>query len=403
MNTPNPNDTSAANSQAPQRPAAHNGARRLGLLILVIVVVLAGIVYGVYWFINARHFESTDDAYVNGDVVQISSEQPGTVMAVHVDDTQTVAAGAPLVDLDPADADVAMANAEAELARTVRQVRGLFAQGAQLRAQIDQRETALRTAESDLQRRQGLLADGAISGEELSHAGDTVTATRAAVAAAREQLAQTDAQTQGTRIDSHPQVLAAAAAVRSAALAQHRTRLVAPLAGVIAKRSVQVGQRIAPGTPLLAVVPLDDVWIDANFKEVQLAHMRIGQPVSVRADLYGNDVEFHGRLVGVGAGSGSAFALLPAQNASGNWIKIVQRVPVRILLDPQQLKSHPLRIGLSAHVRVDVRDGSAASAASAIRNTPQPVQASVGDDPAIEALITQMIAQNSGPQTGEQP
>jgi membrane fusion protein (multidrug efflux system) len=151
------------------------------------------------------------------------------------------------------------------------------------------------------------------------------------------------------------------------------------------------------------VVPLDDVWIDANFKEVQLAHMRIGQPVSVRADLYGNDVEFHGRLVGVGAGSGSAFALLPAQNASGNWIKIVQRVPVRILLDPQQLKSHPLRIGLSAHVRVDVRDGSAASAASAIRNTPQPVQASVGDDPAIEALITQIIAQNSGPQTGEQP
>jgi membrane fusion protein, multidrug efflux system len=402
MNTPNP-QTSAANPEAPEHGARHNGARRLGLLMLGIVVVLAGLVYGVYWFVNARHFESTDDAYVNGDVVQISSEQPGTVLVVHVDDTQTVAAGTPLVDLDPADAEVAMANAEAELARTVRQVRGLFAQGAQLRAQIDQRESALRTAESDLQRRQGLLADGAISGEELSHARDNVTAMRAAVAAAREQLAQTDAQTQGTRIESHPQVLATAAAVRNAALALHRTRLMAPVAGVIAKRSVQVGQRIAPGTPLLAVVPLDDVWIDANFKEVQLAHMRTGQPVSVRADLYGNDVEFHGRLVGVGAGSGSAFALLPAQNASGNWIKIVQRVPVRVLLDVQELKAHPLRIGLSAHVRVDVRDSSASTAASAVRNTPQPVQASVGDDPAIEALIARIIAANSGPQTGAQP
>src|ERR1039458_6265910 len=353
MNTPTP-QTAAPNSAAPKS----NGGRRLGLLILASLVLLGGLVYGVYWFINARHFETTDDAYVNGDVVQVSSQQPGTVLAVHVDDTQTVAAGTALVELDPADADVAMSNAEAELARSVRQVRGLFAQGAQLSAQIDQRESALRTAESDLKRRQGLLDDGAISGEELSHARDNVISMRAAVAAAREQLAQTFAQTQGTRIDNHPQVLAAAAAGRNAALAVRRTKLVAPVGGVIAKRSVEVGQRIAPGTPLLAVVPLDDVWIDANFKEVQLSHMRTGQPVIVRADLYGSEVEFHGRLVGVGAGSGSAFALLPAQNASGNWIKIVQRVPVRILLDPQELKSHPLRIGLSATVTVDTTDRS---------------------------------------------
>ena len=378
-------------------PHPHNGARRLWLLLLTAIVLLGGLAYAVYWYTSARYFETTDDAYVNGDVVQISSQEPGTVLEVHVDDTQSVTAGAPLVDLDPADAEVAMANAEAELARSVRQVRGLFAQGAQLRAQIDQRESALRTAESDLQRRQGLLADGAISGEELSHARDNVIAMRAAVAAAREQLAQTFAQTQGTRIDNHPQVLASAAAVRNAALALHRTKLVAPVGGVIAKRSVQVGQRIAPGTPLLAVVPLDDLWIDANFKEVQLSHMHNGEPVTVRADLYGGAVEFHGRLVGLGAGSGSAFALLPAQNASGNWIKIVQRVTVRILLDPQELKSHPLRLGLSVRVRVDVRDSSSAAQDTPMRNTPQPVQASVGEDPAVEALIARIITENSGP------
>ena len=393
MNTPTPQPA----------PHPHNGARRLWLLILAVVVLLAAVGYGVYWFGHARYFESTDDAYVNGDVVQISSQEPGTVLAVHVDDTQTVAAGAPLVELDPADAKVATANAEAELARSVREVRGLFAQGAQLRAQIQQREAALRTAESDLQRRQGLLADGAISGEELSHAQDTVVAMRASVAAAREQLAQTFAQTQGTRIDNHPQVLAAAAAVRNAALALRRTQLVAPVGGVIAKRNVQVGQRIAAGTPLLAVVPLDDLWIDANFKEVQLSHMHSAEPVTVRADLYGSAVEFHGRLVGLGAGSGSAFALLPAQNASGNWIKIVQRVPVRILLDPQELKSHPLRLGLSVHVRVDLRSSPSAPEDGVVRNTPQPVQASVGDDPAVETRIAQIIADNSGTIADTQP
>ena len=389
MNNPDP-----VASHPPVRQT--NGKRRLGLALLALVVLLGSAAYAVYWFGYVRHFETTDDAYVNGDVVQVSSQEPGTVLAVHVDDTQQVAAGAPLVDLDPADAEVAMSNAEAELARTVRLVRGLFAQVAQLQAQIDERESALATAESDLTRRQGLLTDGAISGEELSHARDNVISVRAAVAAARQQLAQTLAQTQGTRIENHPQVLAAAAAVRNAALALRRAKLVAPVAGLIAKRNVQVGQRIAAGTPLLAVVPLDDVWIDANFKEVQLARMRPGQPVTVNVDVYGGDVNFHGHLVGVGAGSGSAFALLPAQNASGNWIKIVQRVPVRILLDPQDLKAHPLRIGLSAHVRVDLRDTANVVVTGAVRNTPQPVQASVGDDPAVEALIARIIAENSG-------
>jgi membrane fusion protein, multidrug efflux system len=375
--------------------------RRLGLWSLGAVVVLCGAGYLAYWLLNGRYFESTDDAYVNGDVVQITSEIPGTVIALNADDTQPVTAGQTLLQLDPADAKIAEANAEADLARAVRQVRGLFAQSSELRAQIDQREQSARTADDDLKRRGGLIQDGAISAEELSHARDAVTSTRANLAAARQQLSQTVAQIDGTTIADHPQVQAAAAAVRNAALALHRTELVSPVTGLIAKRSVQVGQRVAAGTPLLAVVPLDDVWIDANFKEVQLERMRTGQPVSVHTDFYGRDVTYHGRLVGIAAGSGSAFALLPSQNASGNWIKIVQRVPVRILLDPSELKAHPLRVGLSAQVRVDLHDTSGPLMTTTVRNVPQPKQASAGDNPGVDERILAIIADNAGPKAHE--
>jgi membrane fusion protein (multidrug efflux system) len=359
------------------------------------------LVYLGYWFLDGRYYESTDDAYVNGDVVQITSEIPGTVLGLNVDDTQLVHAGQPLLELDPADAKIAVANAEADLARAVRQVRGLFAQGKELRAQIEQREQAERTADDDLKRRGGLVADGAISAEELSHARDAVTTTRANVAAARQQLSQTTAQIDGTTIADHPQVLAAAAAVRNAALALHRTELTSPVSGVIARRTVQVGQRVAAGTPLLAVVPLDAVWVDANFKEGQLERMRAGQPVTLHTDLYGGDVTYHGHLVGIAAGSGNAFALLPSQNASGNWIKIVQRLPVRILLDPAELKTHPLRVGLSTTVRVDLHDASGPLVTTAVRNLPQPTQASAGNDPAVDARISALIADNAGPKAHE--
>jgi membrane fusion protein (multidrug efflux system) len=225
-----------------------------------------------------------------------------------------------------------------------------------------------------------------------------VTTARASVLAARQQLSETVAQIDGTTITDHPAVLAAAAAVRNAALAVHRTELIAPTGGMIAKRSVQVGQRVAPGTPLLAVVPLDAVWIDANFKEVQLARMRTGQPVTVRTDLYGGTVTYHGHVVGIAAGSGNAFALLPAQNASGNWIKIVQRVPVRILLDPRELEQHPLRVGLSAAVKVDLHDTSGPLMTTAVRNAAQPVQPSAGADPTVDARIAAIIADNAGSQ-----
>jgi membrane fusion protein, multidrug efflux system len=397
MNSNDSNNTSP--STTPARPAGR--ARRLGLFGLGAVVLLSGLIYGGYWFFDARYFESTDDGYVNGDVVQVTSEIPGTVLSLNVDDTQFVTAGQPLLTLDPADAKIAEENAEADLARAVRQVRGLFAQGQELRAQITQREQAARTADDDLQRRGTLIADGAISAEELSHARDAVTTTRANVAAAREQLSQTVAQIDGTTIANHPQVLAAAAKVRNAALALHRTELTSSVSGVIAKRSVQVGQRVDAGTPLLAVIPLENVWVDANFKEVQLERMRAGQPVTVRTDLYGHQVTYHGRVAGIAAGSGNAFALLPSQNASGNWIKIVQRVPVRILLDPQELKAHPLRIGLSTTVRVDLHNASGPLMSTAVRNVPLPRQLSAGDDPGVDTLIASIIADNAGPRAHE--
>jgi membrane fusion protein, multidrug efflux system len=395
----NTQESSAASETHPTESPGR--ARRLGLFGLAAVVALCGLGYLGYWLLDGRYYESTDDAYVNGDVIQVTSEIPGTVVALYVDDTEPVHAGQRLLELDPADAKIAEANAEADLARAVRQVRGLFAQGKELHAQIQQREQAERTADDDLKRRGGLLADGAISAEELSHARDAVTTTRANVSAARQQLSQTIAQIDGTTIADHPQVLAAAAAVRNADLALHRTELTSPATGMIAKRSVQVGQRVAAGTPLLAVVPLDDVWIDANFKEGQLERMRTGQPVSVHTDLYGHRVVYHGHLVGIAAGSGNAFALLPSQNASGNWIKIVQRLPVRILLDPKELKAHPLRVGLSTSVRVDLHDTSGPLMTTAVRNVAQPTQASAGDDPAVDERIAAIIADNAGPRAHE--
>jgi len=370
--------------------------RRHGLMALGLLAILAGVGYGSYWFLSARFYESTDDAYVNDDLVQITSEVPGTVMVLSVDDTQGVRRGQTLLELDPADAEVARSNAEARLAGTVRQVRTLFATAEQLRARIIDREIVLRRAQDDYHRRSNLLQDGAVSAEELSHAQDNIVQIRANLAEAREQLKATTVQIDGTTVKNHPQVLAAEAAVRDAALALRRTHISAPVAGVVARRSVQVGQRVAAGTPLMAVVPLSYVWVDANFKEVQLKDMRVGQPVEVRADVYGGSVKYHGKLVGLSAGSGSAFALLPAQNASGNWIKIVQRVPVRIALDPKELSAHPLRVGLSTTVKVDVRNTSGALVASEVRAEPIPAQASRGDDPDVEARIARILAANEG-------
>ena len=373
-------------------PAASTRGRNFKILAGVVAICAVG--YASYWYLYARHFESTDDCYVDGDVVQITTEIPGTVIQLHADDTQSVARGQALLELDPADAEVSVSNAEANLARAVRTVRALFAQADQLRAEIRDREVELQQAEQDHERRTTLLSDGAVSSEEFHHTQDRVTEVRASLTAAQEQLKETTAQIDRTTIPTHPQVLAAIAAVRDASLALRRTRITAPVPGVVAQRSVQVGQRVAAGTPLMGIVPLDAVWVDANFKEVQLREMRVGQPVTLRADMYGGAAEYHGKLVGLSAGSGTAFALLPAQNASGNWIKIVQRLPVRVALDPSELREHPLRIGLSVTARVDIRDTSGPLVSKQVRQIPIPSQASLANDPEEDARIAQIIREN---------
>jgi membrane fusion protein (multidrug efflux system) len=338
---------------------AANGARKRWLAIVLGAFALVGVAYGVYWALVLRYEQTTDDAYVSGNVVQITPQIAGTVVRIAAEDTQFVKAGETLVELDPSDAKIALEQADAKLAKTVRDVRGIFATTAQLDATVDMRSADLARATEDLGRRERLARSGAVSGEELQHARDAVASAKAALIAAQQQLAANQARIDGTTLDNHPDVLAAAARVHDAYLDVARTALPAPVSGYVAKRAVQLGQRVAPGAPLMAIVPLDRVWVDANFKEPQLATMRIGQPVTLHADLYGGKVEYHGKVAGFGAGTGSAFALLPAQNATGNWIKIVQRVPVRIALDPDELTAHPLQIGLSMQVEVDTheRDG----------------------------------------------
>jgi membrane fusion protein, multidrug efflux system len=319
-------------------------------------VLLIGAAYTLYWATVLRYRQTTDDAYVNGNVVQITPQISGTVVSIGADDTQFVKAGQTLVRLDPADAKVALDQAEAQLARTVRDVRNVFAVSGQLRAAVQLRQSDLDMAQKDLARRERLSSSGAISNEELTHARDAVRGAQAGLLSAQQQLAANQARIDGTTLEDHPDVKSASANVRNAYLNYSRTELPAPVSGFVARRNVQLGQRVSPGSPLMAVVPLDQVWVDANFKEPQLARMRVGQSVDLTADLYGGNVTYHGKVSGFGAGTGSAFALLPAQNATGNWIKIVQRVPVRIALDPHEMAQHPLQIGLSMKVEVGVRN-----------------------------------------------
>ena len=350
----NETQTQAQTSSA----SAMQGKRKRWLAIVIGAFALIGVAYATYWAIALRYLQSTDDAYVNGNVVQITPQISGTVVAIGADDTQFVQAGQTLVQLDQADAKVALDQAEAQLAKTVREVRGLFATSAQLQAIAAMRQSDLAKSNEDLTRRERLAGSGAISGEELQHAREATNSARAALLAAQQEFAANRARVDRTTVDNHPDVLNAAAHVRDAYLTYARTAMPAPVSGFVAKRAVQLGQRVSPGAPLMAIVPLDQVWIDANFKEPQLVGIRVGQPVKLTADLYGGKVAYHGKVAGFGAGTGSAFALLPAQNATGNWIKIVQRVPVRIALDPMELAAHPLQIGLSMQAEVDTHERS---------------------------------------------
>ncbi|MBN8894586.1 MAG: efflux RND transporter periplasmic adaptor subunit [Rhodanobacter sp.] len=348
-------------SKAESRPPLPAPKKSRGALLraLGVVVLLAAIGWGLWYFLEGRWYESTDDAYVNGNVVQITPQVPGTVVSIGADDGNLVHAGDVLVKLDPSDADVALAEAKANLALTVRKVRGLYSSVSGAHADVAASQTAVAKARSDYERRVALAKSGAISTEELAHARDALTTAQNALITAQQQYQTSKVLVDDTVVASHPDVQVAAAQLRAAYLADARTQLLAPVDGYVAKRSVQVGQRVQPGTPLMAVVPLHQVWIDANFKETQLTDMRIGQPVEIESDVYGGAVSYTGKVESLGIGTGSAFSLLPAQNATGNWIKIVQRIPVRVVFtDPKQLEQHPLRLGMSLNVDVNLHDRS---------------------------------------------
>ncbi len=340
-------------------PAPANGNRRKVLLLIALIFVVLGALWGAYWVLVLAKRERTDDSYVNGNKVVISAQVSGTVIAVLADDTQLVKAGQVLVRLDPIDAQIGLARTASALAQAVRQVRQEKETAEQYDSIIETRRLELARAEADLAKREPLLADHAIAPEEVRHARESVELARAALTQAVRQSASSHALVDGTAVEENPAVLQAKTAYRDAWIAAQRNAVVAPVTGYVAERGVQLGQHIQAGQALMTVIPLDSLWVDANFKEVQLRHIRIGQPAQVRSDLYGGSYVFHGHVEGMSAGTGAAFSLLPPQNASGNWIKVVQRVPVRIQIDDADLARSPLRVGLSATVTVDttLRDG----------------------------------------------
>lgn len=357
--------------------------RTRGFLTLAGVVGAAALAFGFYWVSYASHIVSTDNAYAAVEVAQVTPAVGGTIRDVRVIDTQAVRKGDVLIVIDDTDARLALAQAEAEYQRAIRRVRGMIATDSSLSAQISARDAdrsqaaaQLSAAQSDfdraqidLKRRQALAGTGSVSGEELTRAQNAFATAEARLTAARAQAAQAEANrttAQGSReankvmidnssVGTNPEVLLARARRDRAQVDLERTVVRAPVDGVVAQRHAEIGQRINEGTPLMAVVPLTQIHVDANFKEVQLDKVRMGQPATLTADLYGSKVEYHGKVTGLSAGTGAAFSLIPAQNATGNWIKVVQRVPVRIAIDPAELARHPLQVGLSMQVTIDTR------------------------------------------------
>jgi membrane fusion protein (multidrug efflux system) len=371
MSSPNPNAAAAPAAPTVQAPPANN-RRGFLLRLLLIVLIVAAIAWTVWYFLVGRWHEGTDDAYVNGNIVQITPRIAGTVITIGADDGDLVKQGDVLVKLDRSDADVELQRASANLASTVRKVRGLYSTVSGAQAQLAVQRVALAKAQADYNRRRDLAKTGAISNEELSHALDALNSAKNGLTTAQQQLQTNSVLVDDTVVASHPDVKAAAAQYRAAYLDDVRTTMVAPVTGYVAKRTVQVGQRVQPGAALMAVVPLHEVWIDANFKETQLTHMRIGQPVEITSDVYGSSVKYKGKIESLGVGTGSAFSLLPAQNATGNWIKIVQRIPVRVIFtDPSQLDKNPLRIGMSLDTDVTLHDQSGPALSQQARTEPR--------------------------------
>jgi membrane fusion protein (multidrug efflux system) len=377
-------------------PAPAPGRNKLAAACVAAGVLLVAAGYGVYWSTTLQFREVTEDAYVEGNLVQVTTQIAGTVTAIAADNTDRVGAGQELVRLNDVDARLALERSEAVLAKTVRQVRAQYASASQMQANVDLRRAELSKVQADFDRRSQLVKSGAISGEDLEHAREAVRTAQAALSSAQQQFAANHALVDSTAVATHPDVMGAAAQVKDAYIATVRTSVPAPITGMVAKRNVQVGQRVAAGTALMAVVPVDAVWVTANFKESQLRHLRSGQPVELTADAYGKDVVYHGNVVGEEAGTGSAFSLMPAQNATGNWIKVVQRVPVRIALDPREVARHPLQLGLSMRASVDThkRDWPRLTSGLATRQ-PYRTEVFAGEGRAGDKLVADIIAANA--------
>ncbi len=379
-------------------PAPRRRRRRIALVSLAAIFVLVGVTYGTYWADFGRYRQSTDDAYVAGNRIAIMAQEKGTVVAVLADNTARVRRGQTLIRLDDADARIALRQAKAQLASTVRKINALYANEGQLQAQMAKQEAMLELAQSDYSRDKKMHALGYYSSKNLDHSATLVDVDKRALAAAKQALEGVRTRLKNTGLADNPEVRLAAAKLRAAYLALERTTIVAPVSGYVAKRSVQVGENVDSGAALMAIVPLDQLWIEANFKESQLGNIRVGEPVTMHADVYGGSVDFHGRVIGIGAGTGSAFSLLPPQNATGNWIKVVQRVPVRIGIARADLARHPLRIGLSVNVTVATGRGAhgvkdAIVDPGAYRTTVYDTQADGADQ-----LIARIIRDNgSGP------
>lgn len=387
-----------------KNPDRRRRRRRFWLLLAVAVtVIVAGALYGIYWLLYARFWISTADAYVHGNTVRLMAQVSGTVTAIGAESTDLVEQGQSLIKLDATDARLALGRAQAQLAQTVRDVHSLYQQVARQEAVIEQHQFALRQDKRDYHRAQRLVRQHVVSQEQYQQAETKWLLAQAGLRAARRKLAELRAQTSGTKPEDHPRVRLAASAVRKAWLELERTVVLAPVSGFIAKRSVQLGQEIQPGQALMAIVPLSQIWVEANFKETDLTDVRLGQPVAVTADFYGDSVHYHGRVAGLSPGTGSVFELLPPQNATGNWIKVVQRLPVRITLNPQELKEHPLRLGLSLTAQIDVHDTSGPTLPG---NPPTGTVYSTGvyqrDHNRVEQLINRIIKDNTAKQAAQE-
>ena len=420
--SPEPAPTPAPTHSTTQIPAKSKRKKNL-LLFTLIVLAIAAVTLWLY-VTQWRYQVSTEDAYVSGNQVQINAQISGTVTAIGVNDTDMVKAGQTLVALDQADNGLALETAKAQLRTAIRQYKTQTATIQQadvnisqaqtamneVQSQIESAKIALLAAQSDYQRRAALMASQAVSQEEVQHAADTVkkaqaqlnaavakqATARSAVVTAQAQRNVTVANLGKNDVLSQPAVQTAMANIQTAWLNLNRTQIVAPIDGQIAKRGVQLGQKISAGTPLMVIVPLHDLWVDANFKESQIKDIHLGQAVNLTSDIYGKEVVYHGKVIGLSAGTGSAFSVLPAQNATGNWIKVTQRLPVRIALDSKELQQHPLRVGLSMHAELDSRDqqGKPQVATATASNKPVAQLQPQVDMSGATKIIQQIIQQN---------